>query len=216
MLADPVVATVAYLMAAALGVPVSVEDADRVVRAARSGDSRRFARAMLRYRTAWRKLDPGTKARLEALVRFDQTGAYAVFVRYDSAAVLGPFAANLFTPAGTCSVLPAGAPPIGSAVTSPLDAGASLSLVGPGGPWTLKNNRTGQYQITIGPEPVAGSAAPGTYTMSGRGGRDVGAFSATLAMSAPVISGKAAFTNLDPAQPVNVTWTGGAGSPLTL
>ena len=201
-------ASLARSMSAALGVRVTAEDADRALRAAQTGNRRELERVMARFAPALRKLDAKTRARLLAQLRFNQSGAYGAFAGYDSAAVAGPQAASLFTPAGMCTVL--SSPTVVNG--PPLDAGASLSLTGPGGAWTLKAAKPGQYQAAIGPESTAGSAAPGTYTMAGSGGRDVGAFSTTVNLpTAPVILNKSAFAAVDPSLPLNVTWSAAPG-----
>ena len=58
---------------------------------------------------------------------------------------------------------------------------------------------------------VTGPDVPlGSYTLSGTGGADVGAFSATITVGSHLaISNKSALNAVDPAQPFTVTWTGG-------
>ena len=64
----------------------------------------------------------------------------------------------------------------------PLDAGPSFTVKGPGGSMTVAAN-PGQTKATLS---AAGTfLVPGTYTVSGTGGKDVGPFSATITIAAP-------------------------------
>ena len=65
---------------------------------------------------------------------------------------------------------------------------------------------------------VTGPDVPlGSYTLSGTGGADVGAFSATITIGGHLaISNKSALNAVDPAQPFTVTWTGGVAGNYIL
>lgn len=100
-----------------------------------------------------------------------------------------------------------------------LDAGASLSLQGPGGTKTLTKQATGAYHADLGTStsiPIPGAPGqtayldPGTYTVTGPGGADVGAFTARITLPQPFN-----WTNMDSVGPVqrssdlSITWSGG-------
>jgi uncharacterized protein (TIGR03437 family) len=111
------------------------------------------------------------------------------------------------------------------------DAGPALNLVGPGGPMQIPENQNpdsggvGRYQSNLGggfppffslPNPPY--LAPGTYTLdNGSGGKDVGAFSATLTIPSNPVSwtGQDAITNIDRSQDLTVTWTGSGPVEIT-
>jgi len=100
-----------------------------------------------------------------------------------------------------------------------LDAGANITVTGPGGAKTLLKGRDSVHP-TGSPAYYSGSLAfttalpaylePGTITVSGTGGKDVGPFTATVDVPAIL-----KWTNMDSVLTVNraagqlVTWTGG-------
>jgi uncharacterized protein (TIGR03437 family) len=109
---------------------------------------------------------------------------------------------------GACTVVATGAP-IPSTL---LDAGSPVTMVDPGGDTTTliqpKADPVGYY---AGGSQNALTA--GVYTVkNGSGGKDVGSFSATLTLPAPIV-----LTNLNNlnnsllANPLPITWTGGSG-----
>jgi uncharacterized protein (TIGR03437 family) len=99
-----------------------------------------------------------------------------------------------------------------------LDAGA-LSLVGPDGvtrqiPATSKGIYDAQLgsTSTIPGVPSTGLyLSPGNYTLTAKGGTDVGAFTSTLTLPAPFTwTNMDAITSVSRANGVTVNWTGGA------
>jgi len=100
-----------------------------------------------------------------------------------------------------------------------LDAGV-LSLVGPAGgsPISIPAIGKGVYNVLLGGSngfPAPPYLSPGNYTLTGAGGADVGAFTATLTLPAAFT-----WTNMDAiasvtrADGVTVNWAGGAGYVL--
>lgn len=73
-----------------------------------------------------------------------------------------------------------------------LNAGAALSLVGPNGSRAIDRGAAGAYSAVLGGAAESGGSQPaflepGSYTLSGGGGADVGAFEARFAFpAAPV------------------------------
>jgi len=97
-----------------------------------------------------------------------------------------------------------------------LDAGA-LSLVGPsGGTISIPETSNGVYNDLLGtsanyPGPLY--LSPGNYTLTAKGGADVGAFTSTLTLPAPVTwTNMDAITSVTRANGVTVNWTGGTGN----
>lgn len=89
-----------------------------------------------------------------------------------------------------------------------LAGGASLSLRGPNGTATIPQNN-GDWSII---SPNGSILAPGTLTISGPGGRDVGAFTANIAVPAlPTLTSPANTPNLvvNRSDGLTVTWQGG-------
>lgn len=115
-------------------------------------------------------------------------------------------------PLGTCTVYdllnPSANPPIAQSTVA--DAGPSFTVMGPNGNQTVQASGSGTTTATLS---AAGTfLSPGAYTVSGIGGADIGAFSATGAVtptptwSVPSLSNRSAGAT--------VTWTGGAAGRL--
>jgi hypothetical protein len=134
-------------------------------------------------------------------------------------------------PVGTCSstnkLLDAGGIIATSGLTfdktgsRQLDAGSELTVTGPKGsqrvPHFDPNAGSGPYVVAIGGTlPVGGAAAlplfldAGSYTVTGTGGKDVGAFTANLTVPSPLTWTNATLIgSINRAAGVTVTWSGG-------
>ncbi len=143
----------------------------------------------------------------------------ASFIRYptfDYSSAANPFQLSTY---GSCTVFTFQ----GSSATTPtvsnptnLDAGAFLTVNGPGGAKTL-TKMNGVYSATLGGGiniPGAPAAAPlyltkGTYTVTGPGGTDVGPFTATLTVADPLNWTNSNISTVNRAAGQLITWTGG-------
>jgi hypothetical protein len=209
---------VAARLSAALHTQVSEGDAARLIRAYRTRNPKAIRTAMAKYASRWKTLDAQTKARLTARIGSAQDTVLAEFGGFSSESVVATVASAQFPPAGECAVLPNSYPSGLGSTSAGLDAGASLMLTGAAGALTLTESSKGQYRISSGPS-IAGPNIPlGTYTISGTGGKDVGAFSGTVTVASHLaLSNKSSLANVDRTQPLTVTWTGGvAGSYVLL
>jgi uncharacterized protein (TIGR03437 family) len=140
------------------------------------------------------------------------------------------------TSVGNCTVL------VGSGQSVPvdpiqptvLDAGSVLNLTGPNGPKQLTKQQSGYYSAVLaqvqsglpslppGTPPIPGLPGgggppylePGTYTVNnGGGGANVGSFTATMQLPAPLVwTNQDAITSVPRNMNLTVTWTGGAGN----
>lgn len=136
-------------------------------------------------------------------------------------------------PPGACTVSTFGGQNAPSdpalALITPLDAGGSLGINGPKGAKTLARTAPGIYSaelgggglgITIPGVPSGGAPLyldPGSYTVTGTGGADVGAFTAQMTLPQPVTwTNEASITNIPRSQNLNVTWSGGNPSDLVI
>ena len=100
-----------------------------------------------------------------------------------------------------------------------LDAGTPLSITGPSGTKSIpkSDSGSGSYMAFVGGALPLGLSpsqpayfAPGLYTVSGNGGKDVGAFQARVnATAAPVWTNRNQITQIDRSFPINITWSGG-------
>jgi uncharacterized protein (TIGR03437 family) len=114
-------------------------------------------------------------------------------------------------PPGTCIVYPftgGGNPPISS--LAPLDAGSSFTVKGSKGSVTV-NGTPGQFNGTL--DQSGGFLAAGQYTIAGTGGRDVSAFSGTIAFPVlPTLVSPVNPTTVTRSNGLTVTWSGGSAS----
>lgn len=204
-------------LSAALHAKVAEADAARLIRAYRTRNSRAISAAMAKYAAKWKALDAPTKAGLMAWINLTQEAVIAQFGALSGEATVASVASAQLPPPGECMVLANGYPyGLGSTGTG-LDAGSTLMLTGAAGSYTLKQTSKGQYQVLF-PSSVTGPNIPlGTYTVSGTGGKDIGAFSSTVTVASHLaISNKSSLAAIDPTQPVTVSWTGGAAGNYVL
>jgi uncharacterized protein (TIGR03437 family) len=112
---------------------------------------------------------------------------------------------------------------------TPLDAGAALSVTGPRGTKSMPKTQgvNGVYAAQLGggttiplPIPIPGQGEPpfldpGSYTITGPGGADVGQFSAQLQIAANFVwTNQDAITNVARNSDLLVRWTGGGADDL--
>jgi len=98
-----------------------------------------------------------------------------------------------------------------------LDAGASLRVAGPGGGSATLDRATNLTYMGIlgGNLPIPGSTGslaldPGSYTVTGSGGKDVGAFTASVALRPALTwTNRTQLASIDRRTPFRLTWTGG-------
>jgi len=110
-----------------------------------------------------------------------------------------------------------------------LDAGTTLTLNGPGIPnramtQTPANSRS--YSTTLGPglfpgvvipgqPPPTASISAGNFTVTGAGGADIGAFTASLRVPAPIVwTNQASLATIIRSSGLTVNWTGGESSDV--
>ena len=208
---------VAGRLSAALGTRVPEADAARLIRAYRSRNARAIRAAMAKYAARWKALDAQTKSRMIAQISSTQDSANAEFGSFSSEQVVASVVGAQFPPAGDCVILP-GSVPFGlGSVSAGLDAGASIKLTGAAGSFTLQRSGQGQYQAVLGGSATGQNIPLGTYTISGTGGNDAGAFSDTVTIAShPAISNKSSLATVDRTQPLTVTWTGGVAGSYVL
>ncbi len=103
---------------------------------------------------------------------------------------------SLWPPLSSCSAAGAGR------WVDAIDAGPPLALTGPQGPRTLAQRAIGSYNSAAGDAFLG----PGTYTVTGAGGRDVGPFTASLAVGAPFAWNSTTGTR---ARGITFSWSGG-------
>jgi uncharacterized protein (TIGR03437 family) len=134
--------------------------------------------------------------------------ASAIFYRYPTAAIVSAESNANIPSIGSCVVLTtagAGTEPTG------LDAG-TLTLTGTPGTVPLPglSGYPGLYEATLPASAIPASG--GSYTFTGTGGKDVGAFSTTLNFPAPLVWTNSSITTVNRAQGQTVNWTGGASN----
>ncbi len=200
---------VAEQLSAAFNVPVSVEDATNIMRAAETQNSKTLRNALSKYSAQWKALSARAKARLAQTVGASQAiEAIALFGTVTNERFGASTISAQMPPAGTCVLLPSPIPTYFNALSTGLDAGASLSLVGASGSVTIQRKTPGDYEAPFHASPEGGDIPAGSYTLSGNG-HDL-TFSVTVTVAGhPTISNRDALAQIDRSQPLTVNWTGG-------
>jgi hypothetical protein len=108
----------------------------------------------------------------------------------------------------------------------PLDLGAALTLTGPRGSRTLGSTfldlmgaSAGYLGGAISNNILPSSLFldPGSYTVAGTGGLDIGSFSTTFTIPQPVVwTNRDQLTIVNRAQPLTISWTGGDSGQLVV
>ncbi|HXB69034.1 MAG TPA: hypothetical protein VNY05_12365 [Candidatus Acidoferrales bacterium] len=159
-------------------------------------------------------------------VLIDIESASGAFAPFNAAGLFGlnltPGALPPLNAVGTCIVQTQGStsPPINALppLAKDMDAGSKLTLSGPGG---VSKDLTRSIAVgSAGYSAVLSSATPviqpGQWTMTGTGGADIGAFTSTVTVPAPLActncDGTTGINTIDRTKPLLVTWTGGGGS----
>ncbi len=134
--------------------------------------------------------------------------ASAVFYRYPAAAISSAESNANVPSLGSCVVLSVAG--VGTEPTG-LDAG-TLTLTGTPGtvPLPVVAGYPGVYEATLPASAIPASG--GSYTFTGTGGKDVGAFSTTLNFPPPLVWTNSSITTVNRAQGQSVNWTGGAAN----
>lgn len=144
----------------------------------------------------------------------DTETAVGSFLRYDPTNVLSATAITGFSGAGACNVFPLGRNGNTGDPVRPvfLNAGAALSLAGPGGARPINRQAGGFYSATL--NTSGPYLAPGTHTVTGNGGAEVGAFTASVTVPARLVwSNRDAINSI--LTPPTVRWSGGDPAGFT-
>jgi hypothetical protein len=208
---------VADQLSAAFHVPVSVEDATKIMRAAEEHNSKALKRALENYSVQWKALSAREKARLAETVGSSSTlGVSALFGTVTNESLAASAISAQLPAAGSCVIAPSPLPASLGAVNTGLDAGPSLSLVGAAGSITLQRREAvGDYVASKIYGFTTGDIPTGSYTFSGSG-RDL-TFSVTVTVPGhPTFTNRAALAQIDRSQPLTITWTGGAPSQFVM
>jgi uncharacterized protein (TIGR03437 family) len=139
----------------------------------------------------------------------------ATFSRYTTQQYntsIGGFTVSTF---GACSVyyisgsLSSTSTPTDPIVPTALDAGQPITVTGPNGAKTLSESSTGTYSATLG-SGASLYLSPGTYTVAGPGGKDVGAFSTSITLPPTLTwTNAGSISTVTRANGQPITWTGG-------
>lgn len=113
-----------------------------------------------------------------------------------------------------------------------LNAGPQLTLTGPNGSKSIARNADGSYSVDLGtsisipgitlppgvslPGSGPGFLDPGTYTVTGPGGPDVGSFTARVTVPQPLTTNLDSINTVSRGAALNVTWTGGGSNEYVI
>jgi fibronectin-binding autotransporter adhesin len=159
-------------------------------------------------------------------IKIDQaSGAFVQYTGFQLGAI-PPTTVSLGTSSGSCQVLQISgttAAVVPGSGTN-LDAGA-VTLSGPSGSNlsnTALTETNNAYALTIGEEGLPagtpgvgnGKIVPGTYTLNGAGGKDVGKFNASITLGTPLSITGGLPTTVNRSAGLTLNWTGGNSSDL--
>lgn len=151
-------------------------------------------------------------------VKQDRGSAY--FYNFDNRALIASRGISTISSFSSCSVLVCPGNtciPNDEALGVPrLAAGSEITITGPNGSAPLALSSVGEYHGLLGPMGLTGSSylSPGSYTASGSGGVDVGAFMASLTVTEPLTwTNQSSFSNaISRNQDLTINWTGGGAN----
>jgi uncharacterized protein (TIGR03437 family) len=196
-----------------LNAPVSAQQIEQLVHA-RGPKRIQFIKALVRQYgpiLKARHIDPLAVA--NQVNSLSKTAAAAGFTQlHGIASVLAQFSSVLPAP-GTCTIVKDWSfkSQQWGASSRSRDAGTQLILAGPVGTRIMSKVSTGEYQIDLGSGFANYQLPVGQYSVSAAGGRDIGAFTASVAGGVNFSwTNKAAITNVDRSQPLTVNWGGGS------
>ncbi len=186
-------------------------EVDRLLKAYRTRNMAAVRRIVAKYAPGFKFSSASARKLLRAAAESEsQQGAGATFGVASGIGAIAPDYASNFSAPGTCIVLNQNLvrDPAASIRTS--DAGNTLTVDGPLGPTSMNRTAKGQYQAVLGTGTSPSSTVPGLYTVSGTGGADIGPFSISLNVTAPLTwTNKAAASTVDRTTNLTLTWSGG-------
>jgi hypothetical protein len=160
---------VADQLSAAFHVPVSLEDARKIMHAAEAHNSKTLKGAFSKYAAPWKALSSRAKARLAETVGSGQAiEVVGLFGTATNESFVATTISAQLPAAGSCVLMPSPFPTNLDAVSTGLDAGASLSLVGARRrAWvTTKHPSAHPRQVAISPREATHSRVAARISLS--------------------------------------------------
>ena len=162
----------------------------------------------------WRQPDQNAQAVPSTTASTDY--GKAEFLSFTVPSAVQPFIVSMLDdlPPGTCAVYNSLNGSNGGnslANLALIDAGPSIKVTGPNGSQTIS---TAVQKVTLAPGTFL---SPGSYTITGTGGADVGSFTASYTIAAPATLTSPAVgptNDITRANGVTLTWTGGAANAM--
>ena len=198
-----------------LGTKVTEQDLKTIIHASGARRGRAWKTVMKKYAPLLRarNIDPATIVAMVTALNYQ--GVRAVFAQFGGPTSFWSQFAFAFPPPGTCTAGRAWQYQ-GRAVGAENradDAGPQLLFTGPGGTQTLNQLPSGGYELTLAPGSTNFGLPSGTYSVSSNGGRNIGAFTATMEVGSSLTwSNKTSVGFIDRSQPLTINWSGGAPS----
>ena len=210
-------------LSTALGRRVGAGDIERFRVAVRKGKTADTSALLANYAKATKSPKETIRAVRRLLSLYEDQGIAGDFSQVSRAQSVVEAFLWVLPPPGTCTTLSLSQlserpfvywPNWLDATATPLDAGPDLTLNSPLGMRVLNEVAKGQYLCTLGSGYSGGRVPAGDYSLSGKGGHDIGAFSATLGVQDPLVwMNKYDSDAIDRSQPLIVRWSGGGSSP---
>ena len=208
---------VARRLSSLLQTAVPESEVRRLLRSTGSAKALLLRQFAKKYAARLRSSPAKLRAALLTAVSIDELGASAAFTQVRDVGSVAEVFPGFWPPPGTCTVLDSNlvSEPAGSGHAQARDAGAQLSVAGPIGSRLMQKVEDGLYQVSFGSGFGDTRMPRGEYTMTGTGGRDVGAFTARVQATTTL-----QWTNrvetlwVDRRQPLTIRWTGDVGYVL--
>ncbi|MBI2815813.1 MAG: hypothetical protein HYX72_02620 [Acidobacteria bacterium] len=146
-----------------------------------------------------------------------ETGS-ASFMRFNRDALVGSLSGLNQAIVGSCAVFQfSGQNSTPSVPTfTALDAGTAINVSGPNGNRTLSKGTGGFYSGTLSSQGQPAFLGTGTFSASGTGGVDVGAFQANITGVAVTWTNADSISTVARSQDLNIRWSGGGSGFVTI
>ncbi len=202
--------TVAAQLSEALKVKVSENDVKAIARAGVSQRKAVVRSVLKKYQPLLAGRSISAKDVLRTVATLQDQGIAAGFLKLKGLSALTSMFGGMLPPPGTCTIVKNWSFESNQwgAASEGEDAGAQLVLTGPLGTYSIQSQSTGEYQAAFGPASTLGRFPTGEYTVTGPGGKDVGAFSASLQSTGLMWTNMQGIVVVDRTKPLRITWAG--------
>ena len=193
-----------------LNVKVSEQDLKLVATSRGSTRAAQLRAALAKYKPALQGKPRSTREVIRAVSALSDQGIAAGFSHLKGLKGITSIFGAMLPPPGACTVVREWyfSKNQWGANAQAREAGSSLLLAGPLGNRTIPRTAAGEYQLAFGTDLSYAQFPNGVYDVSGSGGRDVGAFHASLQVPGLQWTNKPDIVSVDRTHPLRITWVG--------